>query len=59
MSKQSTKQLLLTVLASAALLAFGGCKSSQPKFIYMPDMVYSPAFKAQKPGSMRKRDVGS
>lgn len=31
----------------------GACTHSEPNFIYMPDMVYSPAFKAQKEGSMR------
>lgn len=31
-----------------------GCGThTQPNVIYMPDMVYSPAFKAQKEGSMR------
>lgn len=30
-----------------------GCRHDQPNFIYMPDMVYSPALKAQKEGSMR------
>jgi mono/diheme cytochrome c family protein len=36
-------------LASAALFVLSGCtKHSQPNFIYMPDMYYSPAVKAQK-----------
>ena len=34
-------------------LSLGGCRHSEPDVIYMPDMVYSPAFKAQKEGSMR------
>ncbi len=36
-------------------LSFGmaGCRHEKPNFIYMPDMVYSPAIKAQKEGSMR------
>ncbi|CAM6053625.1 unnamed protein product [Sphagnum tenellum] len=29
------------------------CRHEQPNVIYMPDMVYSPAIKAQKQGSMR------
>lgn len=33
-------------------LGLSGCEHSKPNFIYMPDMVYSPAFKAQKQGSM-------
>ncbi len=38
-----------------------GCtqKHSQPDFIYMPDMVYSPAFKAQKEGSQRMPVAGT
>lgn len=36
---------------SAILLV--GCEHEQPNTIYMPDMVYSPAFKAQEPESMR------
>ncbi len=36
-------------------ISFGGaaCRHEKPNFIYMPDMVYSPALKAQQPGSMR------
>jgi mono/diheme cytochrome c family protein len=34
-------------------VAFAGCRHEKPNVIYMPDMVYSPAFKAQKEGSMR------
>jgi len=35
------------------LLSFSGCRHEEPNVIYMPDMVYSPAFKAQKEGAMR------
>ncbi|MBI4925942.1 MAG: cytochrome c [Bdellovibrio sp.] len=47
------------------LIAFGmtlGCsffKHERPDFIYMPDMVYSPAFKAQKEGAMREPPLGT
>jgi mono/diheme cytochrome c family protein len=36
-------------------LAFSlaACRHEKPNVIYMPDMVYSPAFKAQQEGSMR------
>jgi mono/diheme cytochrome c family protein len=34
------------------LIIFEGCRHEKPNVIYMPDMVYSPAFKAQKEGSM-------
>ncbi|MGK5081882.1 cytochrome c [Bdellovibrionota bacterium FG-1] len=33
-------------------LGLAGCKHSQPNVIYMPDMVYSPALKAQQEGAM-------
>jgi mono/diheme cytochrome c family protein len=36
----------------ALLFVLMGCRHEKPNVIYMPDMVYSPAFKAQKPGSM-------
>src|SRR3954469_19854893 len=34
------------------IVGLTGCRHSEPNMIYMPDMVYSPAFKAQKKGSM-------
>ena len=34
-------------------LGFAGCRHEEPNVIYMPDMVYSPALKAQKEGAMR------
>ena len=43
-------------LFSAALVlavTLVACKHEAPNVIYMPDMVYSPALKAQKEGSMR------
>ena len=45
------------VLASLFLLSLSlglvACQHEQPNVIYMPDMVYSPSFKAQEEGSMR------
>lgn len=40
------------IAAGAFVLAFGaGCSNhSQPNFVYMPDMAYSPALKAQEEG---------
>jgi mono/diheme cytochrome c family protein len=49
MSKQLATAL--SVLLAAGLAACG--THSKPNVIYMPDMVYSPAFKAQKEGAMR------
>lgn len=46
----------LTGIAVAIALAtvLVGCgKHKEPGFVYMPDMWYSPAFKAQEPGSNR------
>lgn len=43
------KAVSLAVLA----LALSSCKHEKPNFTYMPDMIYSPAFKAQEEGAMR------
>jgi mono/diheme cytochrome c family protein len=43
-------------MAVAAMLfatVAAGCKHSEPNFIFMPDMYYSPALKAQEEGGMR------
>jgi mono/diheme cytochrome c family protein len=48
------KRFVMTVLAAGLMTAgLGACKHEEPNTIYMPDMVYSPALKAQKEGSMR------
>ena len=39
-------------------LVLSGCTHDKPNFIYMPDMVYSPALKAQEEGAMRKPPEG-
>lgn len=44
--------VLVLILAGFAL-TWVGCRHEEPNMIYMPDMVYSPAFKAQKEGAMR------
>lgn len=41
------------------VLGTSSCRHSQPNVIYMPDMVYSPGFKAQKEGSMRVPVAGT
>lgn len=43
----------------AAVATLTGCTHEQPGFIYMPDMVYSPALKAQEEGSMRVPPAGT
>jgi len=45
-------------IAMFALLCLAACTHEKPNFIYMPDMVYSPAFKAQK-GEQRMPVKGS
>ncbi len=40
-------------------LALAACTHEKPNFVYMPDMVYSPAIKAQKEGSMRVPVAGT
>lgn len=48
------------VAVTAATLVLTGCgKHEKPNFIYMPEMVYSPSFKAQKEGSMRVPPAGT
>lgn len=44
-----------SIAITGLLLAAGaiGCKHSEPNFIFMPDMYYSPAIKAQEEGGMR------
>jgi mono/diheme cytochrome c family protein len=41
-----------TFFFMAVALVLTGCEHSKPNFIYMPDMVYSPALKAQKEGQL-------
>jgi len=43
---------LIAAACAISLFALSACKHSSPNFIYMPDMVYSPAVKAQT-GQMR------
>ncbi len=45
--------------AAGALFVFWGCRHAKPNFIYMPDMVFSPAIKAQEEGSMRAPVAGT
>jgi mono/diheme cytochrome c family protein len=52
----TSRKFLLTV---SAMIALSACKHDQPNVIYMPDMVYSPALKAQEPGSMRMPVAGT
>lgn len=52
----------LGIFAASVLFAFalGGCsRHEKPNFIYMPDMHYSPAYKAQEPGAVRKPPAGT
>ncbi|MGE0616326.1 MAG: cytochrome c [Bacteriovoracia bacterium] len=57
------KKVAPIVMACAAgVLALGtvACgKHEKPNFIYMPDMVYQPSFKAQEIGSMRQPVKGT
>ena len=50
---EMNRRRLLNLVLPLSLLALSGCRHEEPNFIYMPDMVYSPAFKAQKEGAMR------
>src|SRR5579859_5447166 len=46
-------------LAPFLVLLASGCTHEKPNFIYMADMVYSPAYKAQKMGSMMRPVAGT
>jgi mono/diheme cytochrome c family protein len=41
------------VAAGILAVALSGCLHEEPTWVYMPDMVYNPALKAQSVGSMR------
>lgn len=49
---RTTRIALVAATWAISVLALSACKHSSPNFIYMPDMVYSPAVKAQT-GQMR------
>lgn len=52
--------LKLNLILSPVLVLFlSSCTHEKPNFIYMADMVYSPAYKAQKMGSMMKPVAGT
>lgn len=44
---------LKILILAGSFLSLAGCTYEKPRVIYMPDMVYSPAIKAQQEGSMR------
>lgn len=46
-------------LACVAVLSLSSCRHESPNFVYMPDMAYSPAIKAQEVGSMRMPPKGT
>lgn len=54
-----TLALSVTILVTATLILSGCGKHKQPSFVYMPDMAYSPAVKAQKEGGMMVPPAGT
>ncbi|MEO5968936.1 MAG: cytochrome c [Bdellovibrionia bacterium] len=54
-----TRKSVQLMLAGFLAVASTGCIHEKPNVIYMPDMVYSPAIKAQKDGSMRMPVAGT
>ena len=50
---------LLQVFVLAGVLALTACRHETPNTVYMPDMAYSPALKAQEPGAMRVPVAGT
>jgi mono/diheme cytochrome c family protein len=51
--KMAIRNYILSFAAVALAVGMVACKHEEPNVVYMPDMVYSPALKAQKEGSMR------
>lgn len=47
------------LLASLLALSLGGCQRSRPRFVYAPDMHYSPATKAQEEGGTMLPPAGT
>ena len=53
-------RVITPILIQILILAGGaGCTHEKPNFIYMADMVYSPAYKAQKEGGMMRPVAGT
>lgn len=50
-SPKYRKHKWMVGLVSLGVLGLGPCKHSQPNAVFMPDMVYSPAIKAQEEGN--------
>lgn len=47
-SSANSRHLLLGFVSAAIVFVSAGCSKSKPSFTYMPDMAYSPAYKAQE-----------
>ena len=58
MKKITLSKTVSTAMIIGFALGISSCTHKEPNFIYMPDMVYSPAFKAQK-GEQRMPVVGT
>lgn len=50
---RSKTRILISIAAVVAAVGLVACQHEQPNTIYMPDMVWTPALKAQSPGAMR------
>ena len=53
MKLRHATRIAAAAVALAASSLLSGCKHEKPNFIFMPDMYYSPAIKAQEEGAMR------
>jgi mono/diheme cytochrome c family protein len=58
-AEPTTRRSIQLMLVGFLVAVSAGCIHEKPNVIYMPDMVYSPAFKAQKDGSMRMPVAGT
>lgn len=48
-----TEKMKIAGAAALLIVSATACQRSKPNFVYMPDMAYSPAVKAQEEGAMR------
>lgn len=58
-SRRESVMLLVLMALCSCLIVLSGCRHETPGFTYMPDMSFSPAYKAQEEGSMRTPPAGT
>lgn len=57
--REGSPKRLLSIALLGGFTFIAACTHEKPNFVYMPDMAYSPALKAQKEGAMRMPVAGT